>query len=79
MPASERSFTRFDLLPSHLYLDTDFLIACLIESQPHHERCTAFMVRLLQHDLTTLYLSSLSWMELSHFIMREDFRSRQPS
>ncbi len=77
MPATEHSFNTVDL-PVHLYVDTDFLIACLIATQPHHQRCSDFMVRLLRRDSTTLYLSSLSWMELAHFVLRADFRDRQP-
>lgn len=77
MPATERSYTA-DLPSARLYLDTDFLINCLFTTEPHHGRCRAFMVRLFQHGLTTLYLSTLTWMEYAHVIAKESFRKGLP-
>ena len=76
MPAIERSFS--ESLPAHLYLDTDILIAYLVGTQPHHHRCRTFLERLVQHGLTRIYVSSLSWMEFTHALMRERFRRNLP-
>ena len=78
MPATERAFFSSDLPPTHLYLDTDFLIAAVVPYEPHHERSVRFFERLLEHGWTGIYLSVLSWMEFAHVITREDFRNRWP-
>jgi hypothetical protein len=41
MPATEHSFTATP--PDDPYLDTDFIIACLERTGPHHVRCAGFM------------------------------------
>lgn len=72
MPALEHAFT--DLGPDHLYLDTDILINVLVSTQPHHSRCIDFLRRLQVGARTTLYLSSLTWLELTHVVTRPSFR-----
>lgn len=76
MPATERSFS--DPPPGRLYLDTDFLISCLIETQPHHERCRPFLDRLAQFGQTEIYVSPLSWLEFTHVVSKERFRLDLP-
>lgn len=73
MPADERSFT--DEPPDRLALDTDFIIAYLIDTEPHHARCRAFMQRLEVRGRTALYVSSLCWIELANVIMKERLRA----
>lgn len=77
MPATERSFTA-DFPPAHLYLDTDLLINVLKPSDPHHGRSVAFLQRLIEHGLTRLYLSTVSWMEIVHRATREQYRLSLP-
>lgn len=74
MPATERPFS--DLPPPHLYVDTDIIVNHLVETEPHHQRCQQFLTRLSEIGTTTIYLSSLSWLEFAHVVMRQDFRSR---
>lgn len=73
MPADERSFT--DEPPDRLSLDTDFIIAYLIATEPHHARCRAFMRRLKEEGRTALYVSSLCWIEFANVIMKERLRA----
>lgn len=72
MPADERSF--IDEPPGHLYLDTDFIVAYLIDSEPHHIRCRAFVRDLEAWGGTALYLSSLCWIEFANVVMKERLR-----
>jgi predicted nucleic acid-binding protein len=72
VPATEHAFT--EQPPDQLYIDTDFIIACLERTDPHHNRCAVFMERLVAHDRTTLFISSLSWLEMIHAITRQRFR-----
>src|SRR5215216_6577546 len=72
MPAIEHSFT--EPPPEDLYLDTDFIIACLERADPHHVRCAGFMRRIVALGRTRLYVSSLSWLEFIHVITRQRFR-----
>jgi predicted nucleic acid-binding protein len=72
VPAFEHAF--LDPVPAHLYVDTDILVNYLIDTQPHHARCRAFVERLRQEQRTTLYVSSLSWLEFAHVISRPGFR-----
>lgn len=71
MPATEHAFSESP--PDQLYLDTDFIIACLERTDPHHQRCAPFMEQVVAHG-TTLYVSSLSWLEFIHTVTRERFR-----
>ncbi|MBI4494716.1 MAG: type II toxin-antitoxin system VapC family toxin [Chloroflexi bacterium] len=73
MPATELAFSNPP--PRALYLDTDVLINYLVSSEPHHQRSRTFLERLLAQD-TTLYVSSLTWIEYAHVITRDDFRRR---
>lgn len=76
MPAIERSFA--EAPPADLYLDSDLLIAYLVVSDPHHQRAELFLERLAQSRTTTVYLSTLSWIELVHVIVRERIRQSLP-
>lgn len=77
MPATERTFS--DSLPARLYLDTDVIIAALVDTQPRYARCKAFIERLATSGHVTICLSSLSWLEFGHAVMRENFRRALPS
>ena len=63
--------------PSSLYVDSDMPLNYLIRTQPHHARAQSFLRALAVHG-TTLYISSLTWLELAHVVTREDFRRRLP-
>jgi predicted nucleic acid-binding protein len=78
VPAREHAFN--ELPPAHLYLDTDILINYLeaARGQEHHERCTAFLQRIFVTGVTTIYVSSLSWLEFAHTVTRTEFRRRLP-
>lgn len=76
MTATERSFA--DPLPAGLYLDTDILLAYLVSTQLHHQRSRAFLERAFQEGRTSVYVSSLSWMEILQVIRREQFRNDLP-
>ncbi len=56
MPAAERSF--LEPLSQHIYCDTDFLIAFLVEREPHHVRAVAVEPRggRQRHPLSLLAL-----------------------
>lgn len=73
VPAAERAFS--DPLPERLYLDTDFLIAGLIDGEPHHVQSRLLLDRAAAAG-TMLYLSSLSWMEFINVIIKDRFRVR---
>lgn len=77
MPATERSFA--DPLPPSIYLDTDVLVAYIVDREPHHARSRAFMQRLLVERQTRTFISSLSWMEFVHAVMQRTFRERLSS
>jgi predicted nucleic acid-binding protein len=77
VPATERSFTA-DFPPAHLYLDTDFLHACMTPTEPHYTRSAAFVEWLITHAITTIYVSPLTWMEFAFNVMKEQFRSSLP-
>jgi predicted nucleic acid-binding protein len=72
VPATEHPFS--DPVPDFLYVDTDILISHLVGTQPHHVRCKGFLERLALEGRTTIYVSSLTWMEYAHVISRESFR-----
>ncbi len=76
MPATEHAFS--EPPPPGLCLDTDILISCLIETQPHHARCRDFLDRLAREGATTIYTSSLSWLEVAHVVCRQRFRDQLP-
>ncbi len=62
MPATKRRFS--DPPPETLYVDSDVLISYLVRTQPHHARARAFLRGLAVRGVTTLYVSSLTWLEL---------------
>ena len=76
MPATEQSFLA--PLPSQIYVDTDIVIAHLIAPDPHHERCRSFLQRIAMEGCTTLYISSLTWLEFANVTMKLQFRERLP-
>lgn len=72
MPATERAFT--ETPPQRLYLDTNICLDYLIDTRPRY----TLAVRLFQHldacQLTTLYVSPLSWTEFAHVVRTQSFR-----
>src|SRR5438067_13552126 len=70
--AVEHAFT--DQPPSSLYLDTDVCLAYLIPSEPLHERAAALFALLATYGYTTVYVSSLSWIEFVKVITSDRFR-----
>lgn len=76
MPATERSFS--DPPPAQLYVDTDFLISCLVDTQPHHQRCISFLRSLAQLGRTEIYVSAFSWLEFAYVVSKERFRLELP-
>lgn len=77
MPATERALTEFP--PARLYLDTDFLIGCFVPTDPHFGRATRFITHVRTHDLTTIYLSQISWVEFAHHVRKERVRGALPA
>jgi predicted nucleic acid-binding protein len=75
VPAIERGFS--EPLPDHLYVDTDFLIAGLIETEPHHQRAGVLLDRVGEARVR-LILSSLTWIEYVNVISKERFRLQLP-
>jgi predicted nucleic acid-binding protein len=76
VPAIERAFT--EPPPARLYVDTNVILDYLVASRHHHARAEALLLHLAEHDVTTLYLSTLAWTELAHTVMRQDFRNALP-
>jgi predicted nucleic acid-binding protein len=72
VPAIERAFS--EVPPQRLYVDTNVCLDYLIDTRPRY----ALAVRLFQHlaacQLTTLYVSPLSWTEFAHVIRTQQFR-----
>jgi predicted nucleic acid-binding protein len=77
MPAIEHAFV--EPPPVQLYLDTNVCIAYLIAGHPHHTQARALVQSLAASTATTLYLSSLSWLEFAHVVTRQDFRDALPA
>lgn len=75
MPATERSFQ--ELLPKQLFVDADFLISALIQTEPHHRRSADLLQRAASHT-TEIFLSSLTWMEFASAVAKERFRAGLP-
>ncbi len=73
MPAIRRTLT--ELPPSRLYLDTSFQLNTLIPGYPYHGAAGAFVMQLATTGVTTLYISSLTWLEFGHVVLRTDFRT----
>jgi predicted nucleic acid-binding protein len=65
-----------DAPPQRLYLDTDFVIACLVASEQHHLACRTFVEHLFDAGLTMLYTSSYSWLEYIHVVSTAKFRRK---
>ena len=76
MPATERAFS--EIPPAHLYLDTDIILDYLVSTRPFHSRSVRLLERIVEHGLTTIYLSSQSWMEFAHVIRHTSFRENLP-
>jgi predicted nucleic acid-binding protein len=74
--AIEHAFA--DTPPQRLYLDTDFVIAALIDTEPHHARCSGFLKHVADLRLTRLYVSSLWWLEFIDTVTRQQWRDRLP-
>jgi predicted nucleic acid-binding protein len=73
VPATRRRLTEFP--PSRLYLDTNFLLNALIPSYPYHELASGFFLHLATTGITTLYISSLTWLEFAYVVLRPAFIS----
>jgi len=76
VPATERAFS--EIPPAHLYLDTDIILDYLVSTRPFHSRSVRLLERIVEHGLTTIYLSSQSWMEFAHVIRHTSFRENLP-
>jgi len=76
MPAIEHRFD--EAPPVRLYLDTDFVIAHLVSSEPLHDRTQRFLTHVATYNRTTMYISSLSWMEFGHVVSTSRFRATLP-
>ena len=77
MPATSHALT--DLPPRHLYLDTNFYLSHLVSTDVHHQAATDFFVHLATCNVTTLYISSLSWLEFVHVVSSAEWRAQLPS
>lgn len=77
MAATERSFS--DLPPSRLYVDTNVFIGYLFSTDPLHSRCRALLERVVAQGSTTIFVSSISWMEFAHVVTRQRFRDALPT
>jgi predicted nucleic acid-binding protein len=73
VPATRHALTEFP--PRHLYLDTNFLLNALVPSYPFHTPARAFVEHLATMGLTTLYVSSLSWLEFGYAVLSATFRA----
>ena len=76
MPVTEHLFADFP--PRRLYVDTNMLISYLFRSERYYARCVVFFRRLAGTGVTTLYISSLTWMEFAHVVLGQRFRDRLP-
>jgi predicted nucleic acid-binding protein len=77
VPATERAFT--EVPPTRLYLDTSVLLDYFVSASPTHARVRAFAVHLQSYHLTSIYLSSLSWLEIVNAVRRLNFRNALPA
>jgi predicted nucleic acid-binding protein len=75
VPASEHSFR--DTVPAQMFLDVDFFISVLVRTEPHHQRSTELFRRLAARR-TTLFVSSLTWMEFVNVVIKDRFRANLP-
>ncbi len=50
-----------------------------MEGHEHHARAVALLRLLIKHDLTTIYLCPITWMEYAHVFSKETFRKGLPS
>jgi predicted nucleic acid-binding protein len=75
VPAIERSFQ--EGLPKQPFVDADFLISALIQTETFHRRSVELIQRAADHS-TEIYLSSLTWMEFASAVAKERFRAGLP-
>jgi predicted nucleic acid-binding protein len=75
VPAIESSFR--EVPPKQLFVDADFLIAALIQSETHHRHSADFLQQAAAHS-TEIYLSSLTWLEFASAVTKDHFRARLP-
>jgi predicted nucleic acid-binding protein len=71
VPATRHALSEFP--PGRLYLDTNFLLNVLIPTYPLHAAAASFLRGLVRTGVTTLYVSSLTWLEYGHAVLRADF------
>lgn len=74
MAANERAFA--NVPPGRLYLDTNVILDYLISTREHHERVKGFLRKVVDSELTAIFLSSLSWVEFTHVVRTRDFREK---
>ena len=77
MPASSHALT--DYPPTQLYLDTNMFLAHLVRTHPHHQAAADFLVHLATCGVTTLFISSLSWIEFTHVVTSQRWRDGLPA
>ena len=75
--ATERAFS--ETPPARLYLDTNVVLDALIQTRPRHARVAALIRHLYESGLTTLYVSSLTWVEYGHIVVSEGLRALLPA
>src|SRR4051812_23026255 len=73
VPAIRHAFTEYP--DAYLYLDTSFLLNALVPGYPYHEVAASFLLRLAEVDITTLCISSLTWLEFGYVVLRHEFRA----
>ena len=73
MPATRHALTEFP--PRRLYPDTNFLLNVLVPSYPYHAAASGFLLQIAAAEMTTLYVSSLTWLEFGNAVLRADFRA----
>ncbi len=60
--------------PQRLYLDTNVCLDYLINARPRYALAARLFQHLAAYQLTTLYVSPLSWTEFAHVIRTQSFR-----
>jgi predicted nucleic acid-binding protein len=73
VPAIRHALTEFP--PRRLYPDTNFLLNVLVPSYPFHAAASGFLIQIAAAGMTTLYVSSLTWLEFGNAVLRADFRA----
>src|SRR5438128_1717008 len=72
VPATERAFS--EIPPQRLYVDTKVCLDYLIDTRPRYPLAVRLFQQLAAYQVTTLYVSPLSWTEFAHVIRAQSFR-----